>query len=104
MVDHPLASWTVGHTVLGSAVAVIVEPDPGFEGFWAALKARADRVDVAPTVLASASEVAGPSGLGWTLLDVAFTSLGGVRIGGWLVVPADERVRIPRTRRVTARP
>jgi cephalosporin-C deacetylase len=104
----------VGHTVLGSTVAAIVEPDPGFDsthgygladllgvgpppepagfdGFWAALKARADGVDVAPTVLASSSEVAGPSGLRWTVLDVAFTSLGGVRIGGWLVVPADGR-------------
>lgn len=105
----------VAHTVLGATVAAVVEPDPGFnptqgyglaelldvgpppeppgfDGFWAGLKAAADRVVVAPTVLASAVECSDPSGLGWTVLDLAFTSVGGVRVGGWLVVPADGRI------------
>jgi len=105
----------VGHTVLGSKVAVAVEPDPGFDttqgyglaelldvgpppepdgfdAFWAGLKTRSDRVAVAPTVLGSATESTGRSGLRLTVLDVAFTSLGGVRIGGWLVAPADGRI------------
>lgn len=105
-----LACRLVGHTVLGSTVAAAIEPDPGFDAtqgyrradllaigpppepagfdaFWAGLKAHADRVVVAPTVLSSS---VGSSG--WTVLDVAFTSLGDVRIGGWLVVPAGGRV------------
>lgn len=100
----------VGHSVLGATVAVVVEPDPGFDptqgyrlaelldvgpppeppgfdAFWAGLKSRADRVVVDPTVLGSPVRSSR-----WTVLDVAFTSLGGIRIGGWLVVPADGRV------------
>ena len=49
--------------------------------------AAADRVDVAPTL--------GP-GLDdgrWRIHDVAYTSVGDVRIGGWLVVPRDGDVR-----------
>jgi len=100
------------HTVLGASVAAVVEPDPGFDptqgydlarllavgpppelagfdAFWAGLKGLADRVVVAPAVLGSPIEVTGQSALLLRVLDIAFTSLDDVRIGGWLVVPAD---------------
>lgn len=98
------------HTVLGSTLATAIDPDPGFDAthgygladllavrpppepagfdaFWAGLKAAADRVVVAPTVLGRAVESSG-----WSVLDIEYASLGGARIGGWLAVPADGRV------------
>lgn len=51
---------------------------PGFAAFWSGLHARARAVDPAPAVLGSGSG---------RVLDVEFTSLDGVRLGGWLVRP-----------------
>lgn len=105
----------VGHTVLGASAAAVVEPDPGFDptqgydlarllgvgrppepagfdAFWASLKHRADEVVVAPAVIGSPIDSPDQSALRWTVLDIAFTSLDDVRIGGWLVVPAAGRV------------
>jgi cephalosporin-C deacetylase len=53
---------------------------PGFAAFWSGLHARARAVDPAPVVL-------GGSRGGSRVLDVEFTSLDGVRLGGWLVRP-----------------
>lgn len=75
-------------------VGVPGEP-AGFDAFWAGLKVRADAVDVRPVVSGPAratTSLANADGLEWTVVDVAFTSVGGVRIGGWLLVPADGRV------------
>lgn len=49
---------------------------PGFAAFWSGLSARARAVDPAAVVLG-----------GSRVLDVEFTSLDGVRLGGWLVRP-----------------
>ena len=49
---------------------------PGFAAFWSGLHARARAVDPAPVVRG-----------GSLVVDVEFTSLDGVRLGGWLVRP-----------------
>ncbi len=58
-----------------------------FDAFWTGLRAAASRVRVAPRL---GPPSAGPSGT--VVHPVEFTSLGGVRLGGWLVLPADGRV------------
>lgn len=63
-------------------------PEPaGFAEFWSDLYRAAMKVDPA----ASVRPVPGPPGL--DVFDVEFTSLGDVRIGAWLVVPAGREVR-----------
>ncbi|MEO3804764.1 acetylxylan esterase [Nonomuraea sp. B1E8] len=68
------------------AVPAPEEPD-GFADFWRGLRARAAAVDV--------DAWAGPpegEADGVVVRPVRYTSLGGVRLGGWLTVPADGRV------------
>lgn len=66
---------------LDALLAVEAPDEPaGFTEFWTALYERARAVDTAP--------VARPAdGPGWH--DVEFTSLDGVRLGGWLWLPPD---------------
>lgn len=62
--------------------AVGAPPEPaGFAEFWTTLYGRARGVDPAPVT----RQVPGRPGLH----DVEFTSLDGVRLGGWLVLPPD---------------
>lgn len=62
-------------------VGIPEEPD-GFADFWSDLYGRALKVDTAPSVRA----IDGPPGV--DLYDLEFTSLGDVRIGGWLALPS----------------
>lgn len=62
------------------AVGAPAEP-PGFAEFWTALHERALAVDPDPATRPA------PGRPGWH--DVSFTSLDGVRLGGWLWLPPD---------------
>jgi cephalosporin-C deacetylase-like acetyl esterase len=59
-------------------------PPEDFAEFWAGLYQQARLVDPAP--------VARPSTVDSSRYDVEFTSVDGVRLGGWLCLPADERI------------
>ncbi|PSL02454.1 cephalosporin-C deacetylase [Haloactinopolyspora alba] len=61
------------------------EPN-GFVDFWTGLYARALRVDPEPSL----RRVDGPPGV--DLFELEFTSLDGVRLGGWFASPSDGRV------------
>ncbi|MFD5112280.1 acetylxylan esterase [Streptomyces sp. NPDC058391] len=59
-------------------------PPDGFDTFWRARHEAARRVETAPAV--------GPQEEqrdGFRIFGVSFTSVGGLRLGGWLVLPAD---------------
>jgi len=61
------------------------EPPEGFAAFWSERYDRAREVDPAPRILATRRA-------GERLLhDIEFTSTDGIRLGGWLEVPADGR-------------
>lgn len=68
-------------------------PDPpaGFQEFWRSLHAEARGVRVAPLLRARADTVGGVEAV--AVHEVAYTSLGGRRIGGWMTLPADGQVR-----------
>ncbi|WP_207782553.1 acetylxylan esterase [Phytoactinopolyspora limicola] len=66
------------------AVGAPEEP-PGFAEFWQGLHEQARRVD--PAVQLTAHAPAGCADI--DLFDVSFTSLHGVRLGGWVVLPSD---------------
>ncbi|MFF9505095.1 acetylxylan esterase [Streptomyces sp. NPDC014656] len=68
------------------AVEAPAGPDD-FAGFWRERHARALRVDTAPRIEGPWVTVDGTR-----VADVSYTSADGVRIGGWLTVPADGRV------------
>ncbi|TDE08887.1 acetylxylan esterase [Jiangella asiatica] len=72
---------TYGHDL--AALSRVGAPDEpaGFAEFWTGLYERARDVDTAPAV----RPVRGRPGH----YDVEFTSLDGVRLGGWLVLPPD---------------
>lgn len=59
------------------------EEPAGFAEFWTQVYDAAMQVDVDPEVSVLGDHA------GFTLSTVRFTSLGGVRIGGWLAVPAE---------------
>lgn len=61
---------------------------PDFAEFWRGLRRRAAATPVEPVL---GAEV-GMTAEGLAVYDVSYTSLGGVRIGGWLVAPADGEV------------
>lgn len=63
------------------------EPPADFAAFWRALQARARAVTVAPTL----RELPSPQSR-IRVFEVAFTSLDGMRISGWLTRPRDEPV------------
>jgi cephalosporin-C deacetylase len=61
------------------------EPPDGFASFWSGRYDRAREVDPAPAILATRS-------VGERLLhEIEFSSTDGIRLGGWLEVPADGR-------------
>lgn len=66
-----------------AALREVGAPDEplGFEEFWAELRARAAEIDCAPQT----AFVERRGSL--DIFDVEFTSLGGVRLGGWFAVP-----------------
>lgn len=68
------------------AVAAPEEPED-FAPFWRDLHAQARQVTVAPMI----REIASPQPR-TQVFEIAFTSVGGVRIGGWLTRPRDEPV------------
>ncbi|MBO3103901.1 acetylxylan esterase [Cellulomonas fengjieae] len=63
-------------------------PPPDFADFWTGLYREARSVEPAATMRPSQA-FAMP---GFDLYDVGLSSLGGIRLGGWLAVPADGRV------------
>ena len=78
---------TYGYT-LETLLAVGAPPEPAdFAEFWTGRYAQARAVDPAATMRPSADTMPG-----FDVHDVAYTSTDGVRLGGWLAVPADGRV------------
>jgi len=80
----PTYGWTL-------ASLLDVEPPPApadFASFWTGLHRRARSVDPTATMRPSP----GGAAPGSEVYDVEFTSAGGVRLGGWLVLPADGHV------------
>ncbi|MHA4820070.1 acetylxylan esterase [Streptomyces aculeolatus] len=74
---------------LGSLLAVPAPAAPAdFDDFWRDRYERARAVHVAP---ATGACTAAPGGT--KAYEVTYTSLGGLRIGGWLTLPADGEVR-----------
>ena len=71
------------------ALLAVVPPDPpaDFAAFWRDLRARAEAVAVEPTL----RELPSPQRR-TRVFEIAFTSLDGMRIGGWLTRPRDEPV------------
>ncbi len=71
------------------ALLTVAPPDPpaDFAAFWRALRARAEAVAVEPTL----RELPTPQPH-TQVFEIAFTSLDGMRIGGWLTRPRDEPV------------
>ncbi len=72
-----------------SALLTVGAPDEpeGFAAFWAGLFERAMDVDVDIELAHSHARH------GVDVFDVGFTSLGGVRLGGWVSLPQDRPVR-----------
>ena len=71
------------------ALLAVAAPEPlaDFDPFWRDLRARADAVAVEPMLWEQ------PSPQPHTrVFEIAFTSLDGIRIGGWLTRPRDEPV------------
>ncbi|WP_129668999.1 acetylxylan esterase [Phytoactinopolyspora endophytica] len=62
------------------------EPE-GFTGFWQELYAQALHVETDPQLTPVGERSAQSAGV--ELYEVTFTSLGGIRIGGWAVFPTD---------------
>jgi cephalosporin-C deacetylase len=68
------------------AVGVPVEPED-YEGFWRARYARALAVDPLPVLARK-----GPERAGWQAHDFFHRSTDGVKIGGWILLPASGEV------------
>jgi cephalosporin-C deacetylase len=63
-----------------------------FAGFWTERHRMARAVDPAPVMRASTDTMPPEMASGTVLYDIEFTSTGGVRLGGWLSLPAGGRV------------
>lgn len=75
------------HVELKELLAVGAPDEPGdFADFWAGLYAQALDVATDPEL----TPIDGSPGT--DLFKAHFTSLGGIRIGGWLALPADRRI------------
>lgn len=61
---------------------------PGFADFWSALYREARAVDTAPRLRLTRKLTDAD------VFDVEFTSLGEVRLGGWMVVPTNRQARL----------
>jgi cephalosporin-C deacetylase len=67
------------------------EAPSGFGEFWRALYAEARGTRVAPRLRSRTATTGGAEAV--AVHEVAYTSLGGRRIGGWVTLPADGQVR-----------
>lgn len=79
---------TYGYTL---EMLLAVEPPVApadFDDFWAARYASARQIDPAPIIRPSAHHAAP----GTEVYDVEFSTTDGLRLGGWLTLPADGRV------------
>lgn len=61
---------------------------PGFVDYWRNAYDAALKVKPRPQVFDT-----GHTENGWRLFDIAYTSTGGVKIGGWMVIPAKGKIR-----------
>ena len=61
---------------------------PGFAAFWRARYDHALGLDTAPRLSAGNAEHPG-----WLVQDITYTSTDGSQIGGWLLLPAGEKIR-----------
>ncbi|MFZ1640138.1 MAG: acetylxylan esterase [Candidatus Contendobacter sp.] len=84
--DYPFDP-TYGHDLAALLAVVAPEEPTDFASFWGDLQARARAVTVAPTL----RELPSPQ-MRTRVFEVEFTSLDGLRIGGWLTRPRDEPV------------
>ncbi len=84
--DYPFDP-TYGHDLAALLAVVGPEEPTDFASFWGDLQARARAVTVAPTL----RELPSPQ-MRTRVFEVEFTSLDGIRIGGWLTRPRDEPV------------
>jgi cephalosporin-C deacetylase len=84
--DHPFDP-THGYDLDALLAVAAPEPPADFASFWRDLQARARVVTVAPTL----RELPSPQPRA-RMFAVAFTSLDGIRIGGWLTRPRGEPV------------
>jgi cephalosporin-C deacetylase len=87
--DHPYEfdpTYGVGIDELRTIRPPAAPPD--FDDFWRARHARALAVDPRPQLGKSV-----PSHPNWQVQDITYTSTDDFRIGGWLLLPRDGRVR-----------
>ena len=84
--DYPFDP-TYGHDLAALLSITAPEEPAGFAEFWHDLHTAARTVDVAPVL----REVSSPQPQ-TRVFEIEFTSLGDVRIGGWLTYPCDEPV------------
>ena len=84
--DYPFDP-TYGYDLDALLAVAAPEPPPDFAAFWWDLQARAQATKVEPTL----RERPSPQPR-LRVFEVAFTSLDGIRIGGWLTRPRDEPV------------
>jgi cephalosporin-C deacetylase len=84
----PDAEFDATHGFGMADMLAIVAPSepPGFADFWTDLFASAQHVPPRPVTRQIASDG------GVDIHDVEFSSLGDVRLGGWLAVPSDGRI------------
>lgn len=78
---------TYGYTLDDLLRVGVPEEPSGFAEIWRGRYERARDIDPDPEITPV------PGGSGTSVYEVRFTSLDGVRIGGWLTVPADGDIR-----------
>ncbi|SEH81855.1 cephalosporin-C deacetylase [Rhizobium tibeticum] len=88
-VTHPFAfDPTYGMKLPDLQAIVPPQAPPGFDPFWQTRYKRAIATDPQPVL--RISKLTHPD---WQVLDIVYTSTGGIRIGGWLLLPRDRPVR-----------
>ena len=87
--EHPFAfDPTYGKTLADLREIRPPETPPGFDAFWQKRYQQARGVDPQPAL--KTSESTHPD---WQVLDLTYTSTGGYKIGGWLLLPKSGSVR-----------
>jgi cephalosporin-C deacetylase len=81
------ADATYGYDEAALLAVPAPSPPDDFAAFWQGRYARARAVDVAPSMRAAEQSIGSNA-----VYDVSFTSVDGVRIGGWLTMPLDGAV------------
>jgi cephalosporin-C deacetylase len=81
------ADATYGYDEAALLAVPAPSPPDDFAAFWRGRYTRARAIDVAPSMRPTGQTIGAT-----TVHDVEFTSVAGVRIGGWLTVPLDGRV------------